>query len=296
MFRTFTSALFAAVVSAAGADYSENGANWTGLCAYGREQSPIDLKDATPNSTMEVIGYNYYDFKVQSTFKNDKTNYAKTINFDVDSLRKQAELELTFADGSKSYFQPLQFHFHAPSEHAVNGKLYDLEVHFVHTTRGSHEVPVGGSAVAQDELAAAVIGIFFDVQEGGDFDNAFLDAMFIAIAGKGLSTPPKVPLRDFLSRIDMSEYWSYKGSLTTPPCTEGLKWTVIKQVQPISKAQLQKFTQYLADDASFGGGNGNNRVVQPLHDRTLYMASESGATYITASLVAAATAMVALAF
>ena len=147
MFRTFANALFAAVAAAAGADYSSNGANWTGLCAYGREQSPIDLKDATPNGTMELIGYNYYDFKVQSSFQDTASNYAKTINFDVDALRKAAELELTFADGSKSYFQPLQFHFHAPSEHAVEGKLYDLEVHFVHTTRGSHSI-AGFDAVA----------------------------------------------------------------------------------------------------------------------------------------------------
>ena len=120
--------------------------------------------------------------------------------------------------------------------------------------------------------------------------------MFTAIQGKGLSSPPKVPLRDFLSRIDMSEYWSYKGSLTTPPCTEGLKWSVIKQVQPISKAQLQKFTQYLADKSDFAGGNGNNRVVQPLNDRKLYIAAETGASSIAASLAFAATAIAALTF
>ena len=65
----------------------------------------------------------------------------------------------------------------------------------------------------------------------------------------------------------MTEYWSYDGSLTTPPCSEGLKWTVVKQIQPISKEQLKRFTARLADDPSFAGGRGSNRVVQPLHER-----------------------------
>ena len=149
-------------------------------------------------------------------------------------------------------------------------------------------------------MPGAVIGVFFDRQEGGDYDNAFLDTVFNAIDSRSLtsSQKKKVALRDFLMRIDMSEYWSYDGSLTTPPCTEGLKWSVVKQVQPISEAQLQKFTAMLADDNNFAGGKGNNRVVQPLNDRTLYFAkgSDSGATYTMASLAVAASAIAALTF
>ena len=48
----------------------------------------------------------------------------------------------------------------------------------------------------------------------------------------------QVSLRQFLGNVDMSKYWSYEGSLTTPPCTEGIKWSVIKQVQSLSKKQL----------------------------------------------------------
>ena len=189
----------------------------------------------------------------------------------------------------------MQFHFHAPSEHAVNGELYDLEVHFVHTVRGS-EGPNGDLA----EMPGAVIGVFFDREAGGDYDNAFLDTVFAAIDSRTLTSSQrtKVALRDFLMRIDMSEYWSYDGSLTTPPCTEGLKWSVVKQVQPISEAQLKRFTAVLADDDDFAGGKGNNRVVQPLNDRTLYFAKESvsGATYTMASLAVAASAIAALTF
>ena len=284
MFRTFSSALFASVASAAAADYTTNGADWHDLCEFGKEQSPIDLTGATDNGKMELIGYNYYDFKVNTSFKT--TDVTKTISFDTDALRKKAELELNFADGSKSYFQPLQFHFHSPSEHTVDGKHYDLEVHFVHTVRGSDNV---AGSVPQAEMAGAVIGVFFDTAAGGDYENAFIKGMDTAILGRGLSIKPKVPVRDFLSRLDMSEYWSYDGSLTTPPCTEGLKWSVLKQVQPISAAQLLSFTKNLEGNAAFAGGKGNNRVIQLLNDRTLYMAADVGAaSYMMASVAIAA--------
>ena len=77
-------------------------------------------------------------------------------------------------------------------------------------------------------------------------------------------------LNDFLKGVDMRRYWSYDGSFTTPPCTEGIKWSVITEVQSISSEQLKKLTARLADDPSFAEGKGNNRVVQAYHDRTVY--------------------------
>ena len=66
----------------------------------------------------------------------------------------------------------------------------------------------------------------------------------------------------------MTRYWTFKGSLTTPPCTEGLRWTVLKQVQPISADQLKWFTDKLED--SQAAKVGSNRVLQDLNDRVLY--------------------------
>lgn len=60
--------------------------------------------------------------------------------------------------------------------------------------------------------------------------------------------------------MDMEDFWSYDGSLTTPPCTEGVKWTVMRQVQPMSKAQSDKLNLL----------GTTNRETQPLYDRKLY--------------------------
>lgn len=172
-----------------------------------------------------------------------------------------------------SVFSPAQFHFHAPSEHSVDGKLYDLEFHLVHTYADTNGM-LGG-----------VLGIFFDVEEGGDYPNPLLEALWDD--REEVEDEVKIPLASFLAGVDMTEYWNYNGSLTTPPCTEGIKWTVIKEVQPISTAQLEKFTALWSGATDFAEGKGNNRLVQPLNDRTLYF---NGAASLSAAFAAVAVA------
>jgi len=217
---------------------------------------------------MELNGYGYRDFSI-ATVGTDLSRADGSVYSPLDN----GEFHLNFADGSKSVFTPLQFHFHAPSEHSVDGNLYDLEVHFVHYYADT------------DYSLGAVIGVFFD-RSAGDFDNDFLTAFWAD------GDEVDVNVASFLSNVDFSEYWNYPGSLTTPPCTEGIKWTVIKDVQPISEAQLKKFTELWADNADWASGKGNNRVVQPLNDRTLYFKS-TGATGLAAASLAALTAFLA---
>jgi hypothetical protein len=76
----------------------------------------------------------------------------------------------------------------------------------------------------------------------------------------------------------MDEFWSYSGSLTTPPCTEGIKWSVLKNVQPISNAQLVKFTSLWAGNSAYAAGKGNNRAIQLLNGRTVYDSDMSETT------------------
>ena len=81
---------------------------------------------------MEIIGYNYFNFHITDlNFSADNLAWTTTLP-DADGALEKAELELTFFDGIKTSFSPLQFHLHAPSEHSVDGYLYDAELHIVH--------------------------------------------------------------------------------------------------------------------------------------------------------------------
>merc|ERR1712037_969091 len=92
---------------------------------------------------------------------------------------------------------------------------------------------------------------------------------------------------DIIDKLAMKDFYSYDGSLTTPPCTEGIKWTVFKEPMNISEEQVNAYTQHFAGDETFAGGFGNNRQLMPLEDRTLYFSGTgSGAMAIGASALA----------
>ena len=72
----------------------------------------------------------------------------------------------------------------------------------------------------------------------------------------------EVKVADFLDKVDMRKNWMYDGSLTTPPCTEGVKWIIIDQVQTIKVEQLVDINRYFRNNMSFAGKwLGNNRAI-----------------------------------
>ena len=116
-------------------DYIQNGADWGtilegkySLCDTGLEQSPIDLTSGTVSDNIAIDLEDYYNFRTRISTE----DVAYTTNFELEWRRLRAQLTLTFDDESEEVFTPRQFHFHAPSEHSVDGSLYDAEVHFVH--------------------------------------------------------------------------------------------------------------------------------------------------------------------
>lgn len=180
-------------------------------------------------------------------------------------------------DQAADNFSWAQFHLHEPSEHTVDGNFYDAEIHFVHLAGGNLPMPFG-----------AVFGVFFDRVAGGNTESPLLKSIFDAIeAGSG-----EINIESLLTNAGSEGFWTYRGSLTTPPCTEGASWAVMKKVQPISEAQYAVIKAALSGKDG-NNGKGNNRVVQDLKDRTLYFTAaapsvtfvaeteEDGATGVT---------------
>ena len=125
-------------------------------------------------------------------------------------------MDLTNENGVTGKYEPLQFHFHSPSEHTVEGKLYPAELHIVHLgCKDSRKLGCG---------EVAVLGIFLDTMHP-DEDNRFLDEVFGAFETRNKDDKDKetINVQALIDTLDTDGYWSYHGSFTTPPCTEGVQ-------------------------------------------------------------------------
>ena len=199
-------------------------------CLDGHQQSPIDIRGAKLNKALAPIEYHYISGPV--TLENDGHTIVGHVN----------PGSYIIADGTRYELQ--EFHFHHPSEEAVKGKLTDMSVHLVHSS------PDGKLAVIAVRL----------VMDRGD-PNAVMAMLWPhlpATAGK-LETITDMVNPAGLLPGDRS-YWTYTGSLTTPPCTEGVRWFVYQQPVSISNAQLNGFTSLFRV---------NSRPLQEAHGRRI---------------------------
>ena len=153
---------------------------------------------------------------------------------------------MNYAPGSKisvdgHEFELKQYHFHAPSENHINGKSYPMEAHLVH---------------ADENGNLAVIAVMF-VDGGANEVIAKAWSHMPSKAGATRSLSSDVSAEGILPAN--RDYYRFNGSLTTPPCSEGVWWLVMKKPVAVSKAQIEKFSQVM--------GHPNNRPIQPLNAR-----------------------------
>lgn len=136
-----------------------------------------------------------------------------------------------------------QFHFHTPSEHTINGKTTDMELHLVHQDKNG---------------VLAVVGLL--IKEGKENKKlaAVWDKMPKEESKEEVPLGQKLDARTLLPE-DTSTY-RYKGSLTTPPCSEGVNWSVVKQPIEMSKEQIEEFKEIFKM---------NSRPVQPVNEREI---------------------------
>jgi len=212
--------------------YSSNGADWTGVCSSGREQGPIDV-----NSYDEVDSSDMGYAPVEVAF-------TPTTAFQWGHEGREYSFAGSFGSMKVANVTAncVQFHFHSPSEHYLDGTQFPLELHIAFL------LPGGASW--------AGIGMLFE--EGAE--NPGLTPLLIA-------NPTVADLSLFFSSTILDDYYSYHGSLTSPPCAEILQWYVCGKVMQASSAQIEFFRARWEKNPSFAGGKGNNRATQPLNGR-----------------------------
>lgn len=177
------------------------------LCRIGQQQTPIDLAEATATET-EAIAIHYQSMPLSIT------NTTRTIQVNAAPGNL-----LTFRDET---FQLLQFHFHHPSEHRLRGQPLDLEMHLVHRS-------------ATGKLA--VIGVFI---AAGAF-NALLQPIWEQMPNQPGTVEAKAMINVAQLLPNDRQFYEYRGSLTTPPCSENVLWFVMTQPIELSAAQIQQF-------------------------------------------------------
>jgi len=209
--------------------------NWGGLspdyaiCASGMNQSPVNLTGMVEGDLPQLkVNYQIGGDEVVNNGHTIKVNYASGSKITVED----------------ETFELKQFHFHSPSENTIDGRSFPMEAHFVHADKDGN---------------LAVITVMYEL--GGQ--NAELERVWSQMPGKA-GDKEKLTHRVDANKLlpgDDHDYYRFNGSLTTPPCSEGVAWFVIKKPDTISKQQLDKFTHVMHHD--------NNRPVQPINARVI---------------------------
>lgn len=198
------------------------------VCGLGKHQSPIDIRDPV-RSHLSPIEFHYAvsPLRVIDNGHTIMVSYASGSSIVVDG--ESYELQ--------------QFHFHKPSEEHLNGRGFPLVVHLVHKN-------------AQGKLA--VIAVLMKVGA----PNTLLAAVWAHLpATRNVESAPSGVSVDASELLPLKRgYYTFTGSLTTPPCTEDVTWFVLKTPGELSASQLMVFGNRYAHNA---------RPVQPLNDRVV---------------------------
>src|SRR5215467_2898080 len=180
-------------------------------CSLGRAQSPIDVKNAIP-SDLPALKIDYQDvpLNIADNGHTIQVNYAPGSSLDV---------------GDKTYSLK-QFHFHHPAEEHINGKSFPFVAHLVHADAEGH---------------LAVISVVFKTGAA----NPLIDTLWKNIPSEKdkANSIPSVSVRAGDLLPTERSFFTFKGSLTTPPCTEGVTWYVLQSHPTVSREQIEAFAK-----------------------------------------------------
>ncbi|HUL19556.1 MAG TPA: carbonic anhydrase family protein [Steroidobacteraceae bacterium] len=188
------------------------------VCGTGRYQSPIDIKNATPKA-LSPIAFDYQPIPLTVT----DTGHTMQVSAPPGSGG--------ITVGEERY-ELVQFHFHRPSEESINGKRFQMEVHLVHKN-------------ARGELAVVSV-----LLRGGN-SNPVLREVFdnLPPSGQKEASVPGVTLDPTQLLPKVRGYYTFEGSLTTPPCSEHVRWFVLRRAMQASSGEIVLFAARYPNNA-----------------------------------------------
>uniref|UniRef100_A0A8C9AUB6 Carbonic anhydrase n=1 Tax=Prolemur simus TaxID=1328070 RepID=A0A8C9AUB6_PROSS len=231
----------------------------------GQKQSPIDLqrRNVKYNPSLRPLNLTGYGSQAGDF---SMINNGHTVQISLPST-----MQMTTADGTRYIAQQMHFHWGGASseisgsEHTVDGVRHVIEIHVVHynSKYKSYDVAQG----APDGLA--VLAAFIELKDYAEntYYTSFISHLAnIRYPGQN-TTVTSLDIRDMLP-ADLQHYYSYQGSLTTPPCSENVHWFVLADSVKLSKAQVLRLENSLLDHENKTIQNGYRRT-QPLNHRVV---------------------------
>jgi len=197
-------------------------------CNAGKEQSPIDIRNAE-KAELPALRFEYKSGPLKYLINN---GYTIRVNY------HDAPGSGNFLMVGDKRYQLTQFHFHRPSEEYIHGKPYDMEVHLMHA--------------ASDGKVAGVTVLLKADSANATIQQPKTEGKEQEIAGVEVNPAGLLPHDD--------SYYMYMGSLTAPPCSEGVTWFVLKTPVEISAEQINAFARLYPHDV---------RPLQPLNGRVV---------------------------
>jgi carbonic anhydrase len=195
-------------------------------CETGSKQSPVNIQTQGLSHHQEELKFNYNISELHEIYN------GHTIQVSHESGGNIAL--------NKHTYKLRQFHFHEPSEHHIDGKTFPMEMHLVHQDETGHIL---------------VIAVMMDIGPEHKVLKKLLSWLPNQI-GSETSIPMEGSLREILPKN--THHYTYNGSLTTPPCTEGVKWLVFTEPINISEESVKTFLAVIGNNA---------RPIQPLGNR-----------------------------
>ncbi|XP_020883808.1 alpha carbonic anhydrase 2-like [Arabidopsis lyrata subsp. lyrata] len=211
------------------------------MCGKGEMQSPIDLM----NKRVKLVSH------LGKLTRNYKPSNATLKNRGHDMMLKFGE------EGSAgsikingTEYKLLQLHWHSPSEHTINGRRFALELHMVHESKNG---------------SMAVVTVLYKIGKPDSF-LGLLEHKMAAITDQNDAKKNVVMIDPSKIKIESRNYYRYIGSLTTPPCTQNVTWTIIRTTRTVTKSQVNLLRVAVHDDS-----NSNARPVQPTNKREIHL-------------------------
>ncbi|XP_027858615.1 carbonic anhydrase 4-like isoform X2 [Xiphophorus couchianus] len=226
----------------------------------GEKQSPIDIVTSIVTIDPNLDNFIFVNFSSQSAIKNI-TNNGHSVQCDIEA--NEAEVSGGGLDGDYSV---LQFHFHwdvadhSGSEHALDGHHYPMEMHIVTAKKG-----VLPNETLNHEDGLAVLGFFIDATEDGNLSWPWetFTSYLNDVTEEGSSVKvDNITIDDLIGDVDLTKFYRYMGSLTTPYCHEAVVWTLFHEPIKVHKDLLLHFS-------TENNIAPNYRPTQPLNGRII---------------------------